>query len=306
MSQVLDANAMLDLDVPPRVELWGPGIAAANLIQLYGPTGVSKTRFCMALGLCMASGRKFLKWNCRPSKVLYIDGELGRNSLSTRIKEAVNALQVEFPAGNFLTLPYDSMGHQSWNLSDPKDQVKYEAVIDKTRATVVFMDNLLTLSRAMTPRDSDFTCWERTQPWLAKLRSKGLTVIFVHHTGKDATRGGLGTSTRSTILDAIISLRRPESRPASRGAVSEMHYEKARDFQMQDTPPMLVEYLEGYDGLSHWYWTPLNEDMDQRIKNLHTSGLTRKQIATELGLSFGRVSAVIPREAQQQRGMGWE
>lgn len=299
----LDLNALLDLPIQTREEIWGPGIAQGNLIQVYGPRGISKTRFCMALGFSFASNRKFLPWLAARKKVLYIDGELGTNSVSSRMREVMKSLDADATADYFRVLPYDAMGTRPWNLSDPRDQQKYEREIAASGAQVVFLDNLLTLSRNLHARDNDFLQWERIQPWLAELRSKGLTVIVVHHTGKSGSQ--LGTSTKEVILDAVIGLRYPASRASVNGVAFELHYEKTRDFKPSDTPPLLVEYLEGADGVSHWFWSPLNEDIDERIKALHRSGLTRTQIAKELGLSFGRVSQVIPKEAPKQEGMGW-
>ena len=296
MSLSLNLNALLDSPCAPREEIWGPGVAQGNLIQIYGPRGISKTRFCMGLGWAMASQAKFLKWFPAKKRVLYIDGELGRSSLATRLRETMAAFGNDTVSDYFRVLPYDSMGSRPWNLSDRRDQGRYEKEITDARADVVFLDNLLTLSRSESSRDSDFLQWERTQPWLAELRNRGLTVIFVHHTGKSGSQ--LGTSTKEVVLDAVIALRRPNSYRNDRNEF-ELQFEKHRDFEPKDTPPLHVEYIKGDDGISRWFWRPLGDDIDERIKTLRASGLTRAQIAKELGLSFGRVSQVVPRETKQ-------
>jgi len=297
MSLSLDLNALLDRDIPTRQPIWGPGVAQGNLIEVYGPRGVSKTRFCMALGWAMASESKYLCWGAALRKVLYIDGELGDVSLATRMVETMKAFDNDAFADRFQVLPYNMMGSRPWNLSDPVDQIRYEHEIAASGAQVVFIDNLLTCSRNMGPRDTDFQQWERIQPWLAELRTKGLTIIFVHHSGKSGSQ--LGTSTRETILDAVLALRKPDHPSHINGTQFELHFEKHRDFKACDTPPISVEYIEGDDGVSRWFWRPLGDDIDARILALHRNGLTRRQIAQELGLSFGRVSQVIPREIKQ-------
>jgi len=251
-----------------------------------------KSRFCMALTMSMAHQRKFLNWPTALRTVLYFDGELGRQSMASRVREAIKSLEVESFLELFRFVPYDLMGDVSWNLSDPYDQARFEDVIDESGSHVIVFDNLLTLSRARNDRDSDFAQWERISPWFSRLRNKGLTVILVHHTGKDATRGGLGTSTREVTLDAVIAL---QPTPNQRSEF-ELHFTKRRDFTAQETPPMLVEYIPDETGVSHWYWKPLGDEVDERIKAMHGSGMTRAQIARELGLPFSRVSQVIPVE----------
>lgn len=295
MSQFLTAEEALATPIKERFCIWGPGVAQGNLIQIVGERGVSKTRFAMSLCMSMAHQRKFLAWPTALRPCLYIDGELGTESMRSRIAETKASLEVGEFLSFFRFVPYDLMGDRAWNLSDPMDQARYEDVIQASNAAVVVFDNLLTLARAMSDRDSDFAQWERISPWLSKLRSKGLTVIIVHHTGKDATKGGLGTSTREITLDAIIALRRPSQWSEQRNEF-ELFFTKSRDFERRDTPPMLVEYVKGEDGISRWFWKPLQEDVDGRILAMSRSGMTRAQIARELGVPFSRVSQVIPYE----------
>lgn len=295
MSYFVDARQAVAAPPKQRMEIWGPGIAQGNLIQVVGPRGVMKSRFVMALTMSMAHRQKFLCWPTAMRTVLYWDGELGTDSMSSRVWETIQALGVEGFYELFRFVPYDKMGDRSWNLSDPVDQGRFEDVIDESGSHVVVFDNLLTMSRAMNERDSDFAQWERIQPWFSRLRNKGLTIILVHHTGKDATRGGLGTSTREVTLDAVIALQPTNSMRSE----FELHWTKRRDFTAQDTPPILVEYIKGEDGLSRWYWKPLGEDLDRRILEMNRSGMTRAQIARELGIPYSRVSQVVPREWKQ-------
>lgn len=290
----LNANALGDIDVPEREPIWGPGVAQGNLIQVFGPRGISKTRFCMSLGFAFASGTKFLSWPAKRKRVLYIDGELGKAALVRRIHECYRSMDVDFPGEMFCALPYDEMGDVPWNLSNPREQQFYEAEIKATRAEVVFIDNLLTCSRGMDNRDDDLKQWLRIQPWLARLRSSGLTVIFVHHTGKSGDQ--LGTSTRETILDAVIAMRKHEGYTPN-GSNFELHFTKHRDFASSDTPPLLVEYIRGDDNVSRWFWSELGDELSRTIQQMWADGFTRKQIAKELGLNFAQVSRVIPRDA---------
>ena len=97
-------------------------------------------------------------------------------------------------------------------LSDPDDQADLEAKLEGI--SLVIVDNLATLCRTGQPNDAD--SWLPIQTWALRLRAAGLSVLFIHHSGKNG--GQRGTSAKEDILDTVIGLRRPSDYEATEGA----------------------------------------------------------------------------------------
>jgi putative DNA primase/helicase len=89
---------------------------------------------------------------------------------------------------------------------------------------LLILDNLSTLTTII--RDNDADSWNPIQEWLLRLRRGGISVLIIHHAGKDGAQRG--TSRREDILDTSISLRRPADYAGVEGARFEIHIEKGR------------------------------------------------------------------------------
>jgi hypothetical protein len=71
--------------------------------------------------------------------------------------------------------------------------------------------------------------WEPINAWFIRLRHRGITVIFGHHSGK----GGLqrGTSGREDALDTVIALSSPPGYQAKDGCHFYWRFTKARSLK---------------------------------------------------------------------------
>lgn len=279
-------NQILDTETVEPNQLWGPAICTHNLAMVFAPTGLGKTYAVMKMVWTISTGGKFLNHvSHRPSKVLYIDGELGISTMKKRLK-MIQAEAPFSPRGDyFRVLSKDHCGGRLWNVSDPADQKKYNQQIKD--AEVIVIDNLLSSIFPIDGRDNDVRQWERIIPWLFALRDTGRTVIMVHHTGKSGLQ--LGTSIKENWLDTSIELRAPAVMRPVKGTEFELHYRKTRDVKKCDALPLHVEYLEGDDGVSRWSWRPLEETQHRTIQQMKDEGLTRRDVAKQLGLSYREV-----------------
>ena len=80
--------AFLDDDYPPLEPLLGP-LTLQQIVLVYGPPGVGKTMFGLALAHALAGGHAFLGWApVRRAKVLYVDGEMAAQMLQDRLRGA--------------------------------------------------------------------------------------------------------------------------------------------------------------------------------------------------------------------------
>lgn len=282
-----NVNQLFDMDFDHPEEVWGPAICTHNLVMIFGSTGSGKSRLVNKLLWTITSGGVFLQHECKtPRKGLLIEGELGLAATKKRFSQ-IKAEAPYSPKGDYLRIfSKDHSGGRLPNLSNPEDQKKYNAIIGD--ADVIVIDNLLSSIFPIDRHDDDVRQWERIIPWLFSIRDSGRTVILVHHTGKSGTQ--LGTSIKENWLDTNIQLVVPDiSRPV-RGTEFELHYRKTRDVKKSDAQPLHIEYLEGDDGVSRWNWSPLHTSREHSVKQLKEEGLSRRDIAKQLGLSYREVN----------------
>ena len=109
------------------------------------------------------------------------------------------------------------------DLSTTEGQEKIDTLIcDETK--LVILDNLSTLIRSGKESESD--SWLPVQEWILRLRSRGKSVLLIHHAGKGGQQRG--TSRREDVLDTVIALKKPEYYKPESGTCFEVHFEKNR------------------------------------------------------------------------------
>lgn len=283
----LNYNQVLDTDSPERAEMWGPSITQGNLVMVYAPTGVGKSYWAWAMAYACATGCKFLSYTPpKAYKVLLIEGELGTATTKKRLK-MIQAASPLSPRGDyFRVLTKDQTGGTLWNISDPEMQKRYNAQIQDSDLIVI--DNLMCAAFLMGKRDDEIAMWNRMAPWLFMLRDSGRTVVMIAHTNK----AGLftGVQTKMNLMDTVIELRPPDNYRPIAGTEFELHYRKTRDVKRTDALPMHVEFLEGPDGVSRWSWSPLQDSRTQQVQQLKGEGMTKREVAKQLGLTYREVS----------------
>ena len=293
MSLALNVNELLDLETVDPSPIWGPAICTHNIVIIYGDTGVGKTYVCMKLAHTIASTGVWLQYGVTQArKILYIDGELGLSALRRRYK-ATQASSALSPKGEyFRVLSKDHCGPRLWNIADPKDQLKYNQVIGD--AEVIIFDNLLSCTFPLHGRDDEVAQWQRILPWLHALRDSGRTVILVHHTGKSGDQ--IGSSVKTNWADTIVALKSPEVYRPINGTEFTWHWKKTRDVKRRDAMPMHVEFLEGEDGVSSWFWRPLEENRTESVQVMKQQGASKRDVAKALGLSYREVNTAWEQE----------
>jgi hypothetical protein len=118
------------------------------------------------------------------------------------------------------------------DLSTREGQEKIDELMgDEIR--LVVLDNLSTLIRS--GRESESDSWLPVQEWVLRLRSKGKSVLLIHHAGKGGQQRG--TSRREDVLDTVIALRKPENISPDSGTCFEVHFEKNRGLYGDEIKP---------------------------------------------------------------------
>jgi len=286
---VISLANFLALELPPRENILSPWLPRQGLAMVHSKRGLGKTFAALNVAYAVASGGSFLRWQApRPAGVLFIDGEMPANVIQRRLAEIVRYNELE-PQRPFLYMTPDL---QSQGMPDLGTVAGQEAVNKHITEDIelIIIDNISTLSRY--GKENEAASWLPLQEWALKLRARGKSVLFIHHSGK----GGLqrGTSKREDILDTVISLRHALDYEPSQGACFEVHFEKSRGIYGKDVEPFEAR-LE--DGL--WTTKSIRASSLEKVIRLTKEGYSQKEISEEIGKNKGYISRLIKQAREK-------
>jgi hypothetical protein len=136
------------------------------------------------------------------------------------------------------------------------EQMLY-AIKDRTgKYPVLFLDNITALTSIDENKSTD---WSGIMMWLMQLKTKGVIIVFFHHTGK-TTGTASGSNLAQRLVDTHIILKRlPEKAKFEDhdGVQCSVHYDKFRNFGGSRTQPFML--LCDREGM----WTKYNMLMDK-------------------------------------------
>jgi hypothetical protein len=284
--KVFDVRDFVRMEIPPRESLLSPWLDSASLSMVYAARGVGKTHFAMNIAHALATGGSFLRWQASAAvPVLYVDGEMPAPDLQTRFL-AIHAATGMEPEPGMLRLasrdqqPLNDMP----NLASADGQSVLSASMGNAR--VVILDNLSSLIHGT--KENEAEGWEPVAQWAVRERSKGRTLIFVHHAGKGGAQRG--TSKREDLLDVVIKLQRPMDYRPQDGARFEVHFEKARALCGDAVAPFEAQLADGR-------WTVTDAEDNSELLDLKAQGLSLQQI----GDRIGRNKATVKRRLDKLR-----
>lgn len=275
----LNIEELITRDYPPREMILAPVLAVQSLSMIFAMRGVGKTFFALSCAYAVASGGGvFGRWFApRPARVLYIDGEMPAVTLQERLKSIAISADSDITDPDMLRiLTPDEQDGPMPNLGTREGQEAVEPFLDDVALVVV--DNLATLARTGKENDSD--SWVPVQEWLLALRRRGISVLLVHHAGKNGSQRGTGA--KEDILDTVIELKRPSDYRAEQGARFEVHFTKARGLYGEDTEPFEAMLSIDEQGQCSWTTRKVADLVEQRVLELLEAGCSEREIAEEL------------------------
>ncbi len=146
---------------------------------------------------------------------------------------------------------------------------------------LLVLDNLSALCRYGIENEGE--SWLPVQQWALGLRRRGMSVLFVHHAGKNKSQRG--TSRREDLLDTVITLKHPANYNPSQGLRCEVHFEKTRSMLGDAAKPFEVRMESGADGRAVWTCRELEDAKAQEAAVLFSSGMSVRDVAKELEVS---------------------
>lgn len=170
--------------------------SAHSMNQVFAWRGTGKTMFSLGLGDALATGGKFLCWQAtRKVKVLLAEGE----TPNAQLQERANLLVGVTAPGYFRIITLDSQPDGIAPLSGAAGRLAFEDALND--AEVLILDSISTLAWIPTNDEEE---WLDLLAWFARLRSRGLCIIFLHHAGKSGMQRGHSRS--EDMLDTSLKL----------------------------------------------------------------------------------------------------
>lgn len=210
--RLLDAAAVGSL---PRLQWIIKGVfPAQGVCGIYGASASGKSFLALSCALAIASGAEWFGYRVNSAFVVYVvlEGEAG---FKVRIAALHTTLEKSIPETLRLVI------NQAFNLTVQNDVADLAAAIVAMSncKPVVFID---TFNRASPGLDENSSkdMGAILQGLKALQSLTGGVVIFVHHTGKDATKGLRGHSSLFAALDGAIEVSRDGDRRVFRIAKS--------------------------------------------------------------------------------------
>jgi AAA domain len=198
----LTIDDWLKRELPPQDYILGNWLTATSRVILNAPTGLGKTNFGLALAAHMAAGQDFLHWRTpRPSRTLFIDGEMSRDLMKARAVDAVRRLGEVHPDGLHILSHEDVPGFQPLNTA--AGMMMIVQIIEKIGALdCVVFDNVMSLVGGSM---KDEEAWQEVLALITSLTAQNIAQVWIHHTGHDTTKG-YGTKTREWQMDTVLHL----------------------------------------------------------------------------------------------------
>lgn len=187
------------LGIPARKKVLGDWFMEGDLGFIFAPRGLGKTWLSLLLASSIASGKSCGPWTAHGArKVLYVDGEMPIESIETRIK-GMGAVK------NLAVLNHEALFHvggKSLNLADSLTQDVLTSHLLAEGVQVLVLDNLSCLFSGVKENEGD--AWEPVKQWFLTLRRNRISVLLVHHAGRNGEMRG--TSKREDDVFWIIRL----------------------------------------------------------------------------------------------------
>ena len=282
---VSDFRQFVMKDFGPREHVTAPILPVKGTLELHAWRGLGKTYLMWEWAYCVAVGPpripKFLAWDIpKPRRVLYVDGEMDALELQERMQELSRGHDLQVPEPGFLILctPDEQPDGNPPNIGTVDGQRRVEEKLQE--GTFLLLDSLSTLLRKAKEDDE---AWFAVQDWLLRLRRKGITVGFLHHSGKSGAQRG--TSKREDFLNTVITLKRPSDYQEKEGMRVELHFEKSRGAKGAAVLPLEVKLETRSDGAQVLAWRTLKNTVMVRAIEMFKDGQSDSAVGEELHIS---------------------
>jgi hypothetical protein len=194
-------RSWLDLELPPRDYLLGDVLCTTSRWLIYGATGVGKTLFSLEMAGAISSGSQFLNWaGRRPSRVMYIDGELPAETFKERMQLVAEQFGADIQLYGYSR---DVLGADDMPPLNTEDGERWlESEMQFIQPDIIFFDSVMSL---LLGNMADEESWAPLKPLIRRLSAQRIAQVWLHHSGHDTSKS-YGTKTREWELDTVLAL----------------------------------------------------------------------------------------------------
>jgi putative DNA primase/helicase len=262
--------------------LLDPILARASLTLLCGPRGIGKTYLALSMALAVASGGSALRWRAaKPARVLYVDGEMPRQTLMERLAGVAAGARIGPAKDHLRLLAAEGDGRRRPELGTREGRAMIESAIGDG-VDLLVLDSLAVLMRGR--RVNPGRAWLVVEDWLLDLRRRGIAVLVVRN--GNAGPSQYETTSHADVVDTAIALHHPADYEPLDGARFVVQITKGRALYGLEAQPfeaLLDEDEE--DGALRWRLFSPEEAQASRAIGLFAEGFTVREVATRLGIS---------------------
>ncbi len=241
---LMSASELATRELPPRKRLLANWPCEADLGFVFAPRGVGKTWLAMALPMALSQCANLGKWNAGEDKVrvLYVDGEMPLEL--TRYRSRGMSLE----KGDVTYLHHELLFNEygtSLNIGKEEHRQGITSLLVDGGYRCIILDNLSSLASGIDKNKGD--AYEPIANWLLELRRRKITVIVIHHAGRNADVMR-GHTKREDACSWIIQLRDAKTEGES-GAKFITHFAKPSRNTGEPLPDLLWHFTTAKDGV---------------------------------------------------------
>ncbi|MBB5033338.1 AAA family ATPase [Prosthecobacter vanneervenii] len=336
---VLTALQLKHMKIPKRPALLDRWLCEGDLGYIFAPRGVGKTWMAMSLPRAISQRTPLGLWaaGSNPSSssseglrssqseggsestadtttstldldpppsgadacvpVLYIDGEMSMELTQYRS----NGLQMEYSGVQYLHHEHlFEKGASTVNIGEAEDRQRITNLILESGYRVLILDNLSSLASGVD--ENKGMDYEPISHWLLDLRRRKITVIVVHHAGRNGAMRG--HSKREDACAWIIELR-DARQDDEKGAKFVSHFTKPSRNTGDPLPDLLWHYTSDEQGNTHIKCElAVNSDYEQFIQHVMDGVTSQKDIAELMDKNKGTISKWARRALDERRISG--
>lgn len=228
---ILSARQLSSMAIPKRPLLLGLWLREGDIGFIFAPRGAGKTWKAMLIGNAIAEGTKLGEWTAGdgPRNVLYVDGEMALSDTQSR------ELVIGIESDNFRWLHHEHLFNaeeKTLNIASVECQNAIGELLEP--GDVLILDNLSALCRGIEENKNDG--WEVMLVWLLALRRRKITVILVHHAGRNGEMRG--ASRREDAADWVLRLTDDTGDDNEREKAITSTFTKCRGCSPKDAMPL--------------------------------------------------------------------
>lgn len=287
--------------LPERRYFLYPIFPENTITLISGERGAGKSMFIMSAMDKISKGEGWGPWENRyvdGVKVLYFDGEMGQHDLHDRMKQLdVNE--------NFLfySTPDRNDDDAKGNIANDDYRCAITNMLIENDVKFVCFDNLASLAPGLD--ENSKKDWDPINQWVIDIRSKGISIVLIHHMGKNKKQRG--TSGREDNVDSSIEITMPKNHELSDDLRMCVKWTKFRSKPL-DAGNLLRTRIMAYekqsDGFYHWLFD-CDDGEREMLRGLLTDLADGRLSQTALSSKYGIGVNTIKRKKEWMIGKGY-